>query len=190
MAETARRPATYEDLVRLPEHLVGEIIDGDLYASPRPTPRHSVATSAVLGGLHGPMSGRGGGPGGPGGWWILDEPELHLRPDVVVPDIGGWRRERMPKIPDEAFFSLAPDWVCEVVSPSTEQIDRVRKKRVYAREGVTHMWIVNPIAQTLEVLRLTGVFWQEVGVYSGNDTVSAEPFEAVTLDMARWWETE
>ncbi|MBI2837753.1 MAG: Uma2 family endonuclease [Acidobacteria bacterium] len=190
MAEPARRAATYEDLIRLPEHLVGEIIDGDLYASPRPTPRHTVSSSGILIGVGGAFGGRAGGPPGPGGWWILDEPELHLGADVVVPDIGGWRRERMPKIPDEAFFSLAPDWVCEVISPSTEQIDRVRKKRVYARERVSHMWIVNPIAQTLEVLRLTGAFWQEIGVFSGNDAINAEPFEAVTLEMARWWETE
>ena len=133
--------ATYDDVLNAPEHKVAEILDGELFLSPRPAPRHAVASSALgmaIGGV------RSTGTGGPGGWWILDEPELHFGDDVVVPDLAGWRRERMPAIPDAAFFTLAPDWVCEVLSPSTERIDRGRKLRIYAEAGVAHAWLVNP----------------------------------------------
>jgi Uma2 family endonuclease len=120
--------ATYEDVLNAPENKVAEILDGELILSPRPAPRHAVASSALVGTLHGPFDGARGGPGG---WWILGEPELHLGDAIAVPDLAGWRRGRMPSIPEEAFFSLAPDWVCEVLSPSTERIDRSRK-RIYA----------------------------------------------------------
>jgi Uma2 family endonuclease len=123
--------ATYEDVLSAPENKVAEILDGELFLSPRPSPRHSVASSYLRGALV-PFDGQEG----PGGWWILFEPELHFGEDVVVPDLGGWRRERLPAIPDTAFFSLAPDWVCEVLSPSTERIDRGRKLRIYAGAGV------------------------------------------------------
>src|SRR5436190_1672707 len=137
MAQPDRRvrPATYDDLLKVPEHLVAEILDGDLYASPRPAPRHAVASSGVGGALYGPFDR---GRGGPGGWRILFEPELHLGHDVVVPDLAGWRRERLPRLPEAAFFSIAPDWVCEVLSPSTAAMDRVKKITIYAREGVSH----------------------------------------------------
>jgi hypothetical protein len=86
----------------------------------------------------------------------LDEPELHFGEHVVVPDLAGWRRERMRAMPRQAFFTLAPDWVCEVLSPSTERADRGRKLRIYAEAGVAHVWFLKPADRTLEVLRLRG----------------------------------
>jgi Uma2 family endonuclease len=127
------RPATYDDLIEVPDHLVAEIIDGELHTTPRPAPRYADASSGLGGALRGPFDR---GRGGPGGWRILDEPELHLGPDVLVPDLAGWRRERLPALPDEAYFTLAPDWVCEVLSPSTMALDRTRKLAVYVREQV------------------------------------------------------
>jgi Uma2 family endonuclease len=180
-----RRPATYDDLIKLPAHVVGEILDGELHASPRPAPRHASASSGLGGALHGPFDR---GRGGPGGWRILDEPELHLDPDIVVPDLAGWRRERLPRLPKEAFFSLAPDWVCEVLSPSTAALDRVKKLRIYAREAVSHAWLVDPIAQTVEVLRLDDGRWTIVSTWAGQDVVRAEPFEALEVDLTLLWD--
>lgn len=176
--------ATYEDLVALPENLVGEIVDGDLHVSPRPSARHSLATSELWGTLGGPFHR---GAGGPGGWWILFELELHLGDDVVVPDLAGWRRERLPEVPDEPWLSLAPDWVCEVASPSTERIDRVQKLRVYARAGVGHAWLVNPTARTLEIYRRGEAGWTLVAAHGGDEVVRAEPFEAAELDLRALW---
>lgn len=179
-----RKAATYEDLAALPAHLVGEILGGDLYASPRPRFRHARAAVWLDRRLGPPFDD---GQGGPGGWWILIEPEVHLEDDVVVPDLAGWRREKLPAFPDVAFLELAPDWVCEVLSPSTERIDRGLKMQVYAREKVGHLWLLNPEARTLEVLRLQGEKWLVAAVHSGAETVRAEPFEAVALDLADLW---
>jgi Uma2 family endonuclease len=175
--------ATYEDVLSAPENKVAEILDGELFLSPRPASRHSVASSR-LGVVLAPFDD---GPDGPGGWWILDEPELHFGGDVVVPDLGGWRRVRMPAMPDVAFFSLAPDWVCEVLSPSTERIDRGRKLRIYAGAGVAHAWFVNPVERTLEVLRLRDGAWTIVAVCTGSDAVRVEPFDAIELALGRLW---
>jgi Uma2 family endonuclease len=181
----ARQPATYEDLLKVPDHLVAEILDGELHTSPRPSPRNADASSGLGGALRGPFDR---GRGGPGGWRILFEPELHLTSDVVVPDLAGWRRERLPSLPEEAYFSLAPDWICEVISPSTAAMDRVKKLSIYAREGVSHAWLVDPIARTLEVLRLDGVRWTIVSTWSGLVTVRAQPFDAIDLDLSLLWE--
>jgi Uma2 family endonuclease len=175
--------ATYEDVLNAPEHKVAEILDGDLFLSPRPASRHSAASSR-LGLALGPFDDS---QEGPGGWWFLDEPELHFGEDVVVPDLGAWRRERMPAIPAAAFFTLAPDWVCEVLSPSTERIDRGRKLRIYAGAGIAHAWLVNPVERTLEVLRLRDGAWTIVAVCSGSDTVRVEPFDAIELALERLW---
>ena len=175
--------ATYEDVLSAPENKVAEILDGELFLSPRPAPRHSVASSS----LNRALAPFDDGPEGRGGWWILFEPELHFGEDVVVPDLGGWRRERMPAIPDTAFFSLAPDWICEVLSPATERIDRGRKLRIYAKAGVAHAWFVNPVERTVEVLRLRDGAWTIVGVCSGPDTVRVEPFDAIELVLGRLW---
>ena len=122
MSRPAERLAEYRDLFELPEHVIGEILNGQLITQPRSAPKHARASSIVGSELVGPYDQ---GRGGPGGWWILDEPEMHLGPHILVPDLAGWRRERMPALPDEAYFALAPDWVCEVLSPGTARIDRV-----------------------------------------------------------------
>jgi Uma2 family endonuclease len=183
----AKRRATYEDLCRVPDNMVAEILDGELFASPRPAAPHALASSMLGAALIQQFSGDAGRGGVPGGWWILDEPELHLDEDVLVPDLAGWRRERMPAVPDVAAFELAPDWACEVVSPSTGAIDRGRKMRIYAREGVAHLWLVDPLARTLEVYRLEEERWVVAGRHAGAEPVRAEPFEAVALEARRWW---
>jgi Uma2 family endonuclease len=181
-----KKPATYEDLLKVPDHLVAEILDGELYASPRPALRHANAASVLGGEISGPFHR---GRGGPGGWWILDEPEVHLRKDVVVPDLAGWRHSRLPALPDAAALTIAPDWACEVISPSTEGMDRGRKLAIYAREGVAHLWLINPISQTLEVMALDGGRWTLLVTHVGAVTVRAEPFDAIELDLSALWAT-
>jgi Uma2 family endonuclease len=180
-----RKPATYADLEALPENVVGELIAGELHVSPRPASRHARAASVLGVKLGGPFDL---GDGGPGGWVILDEPELHFGEDALVPDLAGWRRERMPVLPDAAAFELAPDWVCEVLSPSTSSLDRNIKLPVYAREGVRHVWLVDPKARTLEVLRLNGESYTLLGKHDASARVHAEPFEALELELALLWE--
>jgi len=182
----AQRRATYDDLLKVPDTLVAEILDGELFTSPRPASPHARASSVLRSELD-PFDRRIGGPGGPGGWWLLFEPELHLGADIPVPDLAGWRRERMPTLQNVAYFELAPDWVCEVVSPSTALVDRVRKVPIYAREGVGHLWLVDPFQQTLEVFRLEGRHWVLLSTHGGAEIVRATPFEALELDMGRWW---
>jgi Uma2 family endonuclease len=184
-SDRARRPATYDDLLKVPDTLVAEILDGELHVTPRPAPKHADAGSGLGGALRGPFDR---GRGGPGGWRILFEPELHLNADVLVPDLAGWRRTRLPVLPDEAFFSIAPDWACEVLSPSTAAFDRVKKLAVYAREGVSHAWLVDPVAHTLEILRLENGRWTIVSTESGLAVLRAEPFEAIELDLSLLWE--
>jgi Uma2 family endonuclease len=179
-----KKPATYQDVIDAPEHMVAEILDGELFLSARPAPRHAIATGR-LNGIIGPAFDEG--RGGPGGWTIIIEPELHIGPDVVVPDLAGWKRERMPRLPKEAFFPKAPDWACEVLSPSTEKIDRRRKLRIYAREGVEYLWLINPVTRTLEARRRQGGGWFEPVVYGDDDVVRLEPFEAIELDLSRLW---
>lgn len=176
--------ATYAEIVALPEHLVGEIIDGELVVSPRPAPRHAYSTSGVGMKLGPPFHF---GDGGPGGWWILDEPELHLGEDVLVPDLAGWRRERMASLPRTAYFESAPDWVCEVLSPSTARHDRAGKLAIYAREGVGHAWLLDPIARTLEVFRREAGGWLLLAVHAGSARVRIPPFEAVELALVDFW---
>ena len=184
MADRARRLATYEDVLSAPSDRVAEVINGELRLHPRPAGPHS-SVSSVLGEELGPPFKRG--RGGPGGWIILDEPELHLASDILVPDLAGWRRERLPAVPNEPFFTLRPDWVCEVLSPSTEKIDRADKLPIYAREGVGHAWLVNPLQRMLEAWRLESGKWLALGVYHDDARVRIEPFEALELDLALLW---
>ncbi|HEY0097191.1 MAG TPA: Uma2 family endonuclease [Archangium sp.] len=181
----SKRKATYEDLETVPPNCVGELVEGELYVSPRPASPHARAASRLGVSLGGPFDM---GRGGPGGWLILFEPELHLGGDALVPDLAGWRRERMPAMPRVAAFSLAPDWVCEVLSPSTAVLDREKKMKAYAREGVRHLWLVEPLQQALEAYRLEGRRWSRQGLWKGPDTVHAEPFEVLALELAALWE--
>lgn len=189
MAKAAKRIATYDDVLSAPEHKVAEIIEGELILSPRPAGPHSVAASALLEEI-GPPFKRG--RGGPGGWIILMEPELHLGPNVLVPDLAGWRLETMSAVPREPpYFTVRPDWLCEVLSPSTERRDRGDKVRLYARAGVTSAWLVNPLQHTLEVLRLsaeTPTKWTSLAVFTDDAKVRAEPFESLELDLAVLWQ--
>jgi Uma2 family endonuclease len=187
MARPADRRATYEDVLRAPPHKVAELIGGELLLSPRPAGPHAAATSALGGELVPPFTR---GRGGPGGWIILDEPELHLGRDVLVPDLGGWRRETMSGIANEPYFTLRPDWVCEVLSPATERFDRGNKIALYARAGVGHAWLVNPLQRTLEVLRLSAdrpEEWLALGVFRDDAKVNAPPFEVFELDLSVLW---
>ena len=184
MGDPAKRRATYEDVLNAPSHKVAEIIDGELVLSPRPAGPHAAAATA-LGEELGPPFKRG--RGGPGGWIILDEPELHLLGNVLVPDLGGWRRETMGAIANEAYFTIRPDWVCEVLSPSTAATDRAEKMPIYARERVTHLWLVDPIARTLEGLVLEGARWSVLGTWRDDAKVRVEPFEAFELELGGLW---
>lgn len=184
MSGSARPPATYEDLLALPEHVVGEIIDGELVVSRRPGPRQANAKSALVALLVPPFQF---GDTGPGGWSIMLEPEVHLGEDVVVPDLAGWRRGRMPHVPDEDFFSLPPDWVCEVLSQPTIRLDRTRKLPAYARAGVRHAWLIDPLAQTLELYRLEPGYCVLVATHGGSERVAAVPFEEIAIDLSWLW---
>ena len=184
MLKSKPRPATYADIDALPPNMVGEIIFGVLHAHPRPAPRHVRASSRLGGELDGPFDQ---GRGGPGGWIILDEPELHLGPHVIVPDLAGWKRERLTPFPETAYFETPPDWLCEVLSPSTQAIDRTDKLTVYAEYGVKHCWYVDPIARTLEVLALTGSKWTIAATFKDDDAVAAPPFEVHTFGLDGLW---
>lgn len=173
-AKMTPRRASYEDLLAVPDRQVAELLAGALYTSPRPSPRHALASSRLLGEVEGRF-GRGNGE--PGGWWIVFEPEVHLGDDVLVPDLAGWRRERMPRYPDAAFFELAPDWVCEIVSPRTRRADRVIKMPIYARESIGHVWLIDPDTRTLEVFTLQERDWLLAGQFTDDDEVGAPPFE-------------
>lgn len=187
-ADGAHIPATYADLEKVPPHLVAEILGGHLVTHPRPAPRHARASSR-LGALLG--SAFDFGDGGPGGWVILDEPELHLGAEVAVPDLAGWRIERMPELPDTTFFALAPDWVCEVVSPSTERYDRGPKRDIYARHGIRHLWLLDPVAQLLETFELRDGSWVVLATHTamteGSQMVAVPPFDAVPINLQRLW---
>jgi Uma2 family endonuclease len=194
MGLPARPPprATYADLKALPSNRVAELIGGVLHVMPRPALRHARAATRLGAKLDGPFDLDGGGPGG---WLLLDEPELHFPDptepgaiDALVPDLAGWKRERMPVLPDAAYLTLAPDWICEVLSTSTSEVDRDAKMPVYAREGVGHAWLLDPIAKTLEVYTLgAGRVWGAPVRFGGAEVVHAEPFDAIGLDLSVLW---
>jgi Uma2 family endonuclease len=184
MSDPARRKVTYDDLLQVPEHLVAEIINGRLETHPRPKPRHTLASSSLGDELVGPF---GKGRGGPGGWWIFDEPELHLNEDVLVPDLAGWRRERMNSLPDTAWFDVAPDWVCEVLSSNTARMDRVEKLPKYAAAGVNHAWLVDPDIRTLEAFENRDGKWLLLAAFENKDRVRIAPFEAIEIELGVLW---
>ena len=184
VSETDSRRATYQDVVDAPPHKVAEVVDGILHIFDRPASRHTLASSRLGRYIGTPFED---GHGGPGGWWIVDEPQLHLGEDIVVPDLAGWRRERMPVFPDVAYFTLAPDWVCEVLSPSTRKLDLGGKSAVYVRAGVSHIWFVDPIARSLEARELRGTKWAEIATLHDDATLSLPPFEAISFSLSDLW---
>jgi Uma2 family endonuclease len=184
MAEPARRAATYEDLLAVPEPLVAEILFGQLVTHPRPAPWHARAAGRLYGILAPPFDL---GVGGPGGWVFLMEPELHLGEHVAVPDIAAWRFERLPQLPETAWIEVAPDWVCEVLSPSTESYDRGDKRLIYAAAEVNHVWHINPLLKMLEVYELSGGKWLLLDVFRDEAQVAAAPFAEISFSLSLLW---
>lgn len=182
--ESVTDPATYDDLLQVPENLVAEILHGQLITHPRPAPRHARASSTLGGTLVNPFDL---GHGGPGGWWVHDEPELHLDAQVLVPDLAGWRRERLPVLPETAWFELAPDWVCEVLSPSTARIDRVVKLPIYATAGVRHVWLIDPDLRTLEAYENHDGRWLLLAALQHDNPVQIAPFDAIRFALNALW---
>jgi Uma2 family endonuclease len=184
MADPAKKPATYADIEAAPPHLVAEIIDGELMTHPRPSFRHGTAATSLADELTGPFQKMRGGPGG---WVFVVEPEVKLGDDLLVPDIAAWRRERMPAYPEKNYVAIVPDWICEVLSGSTERRDRTSKRRIYARAGVPHLWFVDPRQQLLEVFELNSGQWLLVGTWNSDDEVRAPPFDAISFSLADLW---
>ncbi len=185
MADASHKPATYADLEAVPEHLVAEILFGHLVTHPRPVRRHGGAASVLGMAIGGPFQLK---IGGPGGWVFVGKPELHLGPHVLVPDIAGWRRERVTEPADLPHFEVAPDWACEVISPSTEKYDKGAKRQIYALYGVQHLWFVDPRARTLEVFERHGNNWLLTHTVFDSDEVSAPPpFDALKFSLGLLW---
>ena len=178
------RRATYQDVLDAPAHQVAEVISGTLHTHPRPAPAHALARSSLGDELVSPFAK---GRGGPGGWWIIDEPELHFAEDIVVPDLAGWRRERMPELPGTAHFTLAPDWVCEVLSNSTRKVDLHEKRPVYAREGIGCLWFIEPTDRTLEAFELHDGQWLLIASAKDDEPVGIRPFDAITFNLGDLW---
>ena len=183
-SEPASIRATYQDVLDAPPHMVAEIVDGTLYTHPRPRVFHATASTGLGGFISQTFQF---GRGGPGGWWILLEPELHLGDDIVVPDIAGWQRERMPELPNRAYITLSPDWVCEVLSPSTRKLDLGGKREVYARERVSYLWLVDPDARSLEAFALRNTEWVLIDTLFDDALVSLPPFDAITFNLSDLW---
>ena len=179
-----RARATYQDVLDAPAHRVAEIVDGTLHTHPRPAMPHARASSGLEVKIGGPFDYDSDGPGG---WWIIFEPELHLGDDILVPDLAGWRRERMPEYPETAYVTLAPDWVCEVLSASTRKHDLCGKRPIYAREGVAHLWLVDPVDRTLEAFELRDGQWVLIATAADDDPVSFRPFDAITFSLGDLW---
>lgn len=193
MASAVKRRATYEDVLAAPENHVAEVLDGELYVHPRPAGPHTRTASALGARLHVDFDAgdRVGGGGGGHEWIILDGPEVHLGGDILVPDLAGWRAPVFPAsyLEGEAFLSVAPDWVAEIHSPSTRRVDRLRKVPIYAREGVRHLWLIDPIDRSIEVFRLLTTTYELVGTWGGDDDgpFVLEPFDAVPLPATAFW---
>ena len=183
--QTAPKLASYDDLLELPDNQIGQIIHGVLHTQPRPAPKHTLASSSIGNDLLDPY--QFGRKGGPGGWWILDEPEIHLGSHVLVPDLSGWRRERMPELPETAWFEVVPDWVCEVLSPSTARLDRAEKMPIYSEFGVKYCWIIDPDLKTLEAYKLLDKQWLLLETLDNDKMVSIEPFDVTEFCLADLW---
>ncbi|MGA2400163.1 MAG: Uma2 family endonuclease [Syntrophobacteraceae bacterium] len=184
MAELAKKRAEYEDLYALPDNMVGEIIDGELIATPRPSRKHAKVEFSLSSELGPPY---GFGRGGPGGWVFLIEPEIKFTENIIVPDLAGWRKERFPVSEEHNWISAAPDWVCEIPSPSTLRLDKMKKMPIYARHGVLHLWLIDPAARTLDVFRLESEKWVVAGFFAEEDKARAEPFQEVEIELGHFW---
>ncbi|MEW6487927.1 MAG: Uma2 family endonuclease [Thermodesulfobacteriota bacterium] len=184
MPQPVAKKATYEDLLALPDHVIGEILGGELIVTPRPSRKHAKAAFALSGELAPPYDF---GRGGPGGWILLVEPEVRIGEHTVVPDLAGWRKERFPSEEDHNWISAVPDWVCEILSPHTIRTDRVRKMGIYREHAVPHAWLLDPGNKTLEVFALRDGAWVVLGFYAEDDRVRAEPFPEVEIDMGNFW---
>lgn len=184
MDTSRKRRSTYQDVLDAPETVIAEIIGGELRLSPRPGGAATAVASSVCCELGPPFQRARGGPGG---WLIFFEPEIHLAGEIVVPDVAGWRRERLATAPAGAFFTVAPDWTCEVLSRSTERMDRTEKMPLYASFGVQYAWIIHPLRRTLEAYRLENRAWSTVGVYQEHERARIEPFGAIELELALLW---
>jgi len=186
MGAEAKKFATYNDILSLPEHLIGEIINGELILTPRPGPKHARSATALGSEIFDPFDrGRNNGPGG---WWILFEPEIHFNSDIIVPDLAGWKKELMPNLPTtKPYFEIAPNWVCEVLSKKTATIDRVKKLPIYAKFKVDHVWLVNPDQKTLEVYIRKEDKWGEVLNFGGEALIRAAPFDAIEINLGDLW---
>ena len=176
--------ATYQDVLDAPAHRVAEIVDGVLYTHPRPAMPHALARSVLGRRIGNPYHDK---IGGPGGWWIIDEPELHLGEDILVPDFAGWRRERMPDYPETAYVTVAPDWVCEVLSVSTRRLDLHGKRPIYAREGVAHLWLLDPADRDLEAFELRDGQWVLIASAKDDGPICIRPFDVVTFSLGDLW---
>lgn len=184
MGEAAEKKATYEDLYNIPENMVGEIVDGELHTMPRPSPRHAKATSdlgAIIGYPY--RFGRGG----PGGWIILYEPELRFDEHILVPDLAGWKKERFQSSVEKNWIEVSPDWICEVLSPSTRRLDKTRKMPIYAEHNVGHIWLIDPIDKTLDVFKLVSGGWLLLNSFVETDKARAEPFQEIEIDLGELW---
>lgn len=186
MIQTAKTYSLYDQLMSLPETLTDEILNGQLHTQPRPTGPPALAGSSLGDELVGPFQK---GRGGPGGWWFIDEPEVHFVRDieVAVPDLAGWKRERMPVVPRDHRFEVVPDWVCEILSASTASKDREIKLPLYAAHRVAYAWLVDPLGQTLEALTLKDGAWAMLGSFSGADRIAVAPFDAITIALSALW---
>lgn len=184
MADAAKKQATYADIEALPPNVVGEIIFGSLVTHPRPVQWHGAAAGALNAALGPPYQF---GDRGPGGWVFIPEPELHLGPHILVPDLGGWQRNRMTEPPSKGWHEVPPDWICEILSPGTEKHDKGDKRTIYATYAVSHLWQVDPRAKSLEVFRRHDKGWLLVGTYFDDDDVNAEPFTDLTFPLSRLW---
>lgn len=184
MLGSAKKRAVYEDLYNIPENMTGEIIGGEVIATPRPSRKHGY-TSSALGNLIGP--GYQFGRGGPGGWLFILEPEIRFGDDILVPDLAGWKRERFPIEEPHNWISTPPDWICEVLSPGTIRVDRVLKMPVYGRYSVPYVWLIDPIHKTLDVFGLESGRWVVLGLYVEKDSIRARPFEDIEFSLGDLW---
>jgi len=183
--DLAEKPASYQDIINLPENMVGEIINGHLETRPRPAPKHALAASSLGDELVSPFQKRRDGPGG---WWILDEPECHLDGHILVPDIAGWRKQKLPSLPKTAWFEIAPDWVCKILSPGTMRLDRIVKMPIYAKLDVRYLWLIDPDLKTLEAYALQASNWSLIATFADNDEISIAPFTEHSFSLSVLWE--